>query len=456
MLTRSRLIGCRWRSLRRRVEIRYFLVSTCVLIGGLSCPSETVRAPRARPEPAPAPLVLFFSGSTLGALKPCGCSGGQLGGIEKRPAIFGEVPASERLILDTGSLVQGDREQDLIKFRVLFEAFRLLGYDAVSLTRQDLEVAQTLGLLGGQEYPFELISSLWRGTNEGRRHRLDRQFRLQGRDITVSVATFDARTDVPEQAAALFESAAGGARFNVLILQNSDSDSAVAWTEASGADCIVCSSTSDEPQILSKPGATPLVFTVGRLGRHLCRVQVDFSRPDGSATAQLTDIPVSEDLPEEPALVQLYKQYQQLVAAANLLENYPRVPLPDGLKYAGSKSCESCHLYEYAMWHINPHADAFATLVEVGSDRDPECVVCHVVGMDRDSGFITAEKTPGWKDVGCENCHGPGSAHNASQGLTLTTEPKSTCLDCHTPEHSSGYTGHEDEYREKIMHWWEP
>jgi len=60
------------------------------------------------------------------------------------------------------------------------------------------------------------------------------------------------------------------------------------------------------------------------------------------------------------------------------------------------------------------------------------------------------------KDVGCENCHGPGSAHNASQGLTLTTEPKSTCLDCHTPEHSSGYTGHEDEYREKIMHWWEP
>ncbi len=456
MLTRNRLIGRRWGSLCRRVDISCFLVTICALLGGLSCPSETVDAPQARPERGTDSLVLFFSGAILGELKPCGCSGGQLGGIEKRPAVFGQVPASKRLILDTGSLVDGDREQDLIKFRVLFEAFRLLGYDGVSLTAQDVELARTLGLLTGQDHAYELISPLWSAADEGRGRYLDRQFRLKGRQITVRVTTFDAQNDAPEQAASLFGSAPSGARLNVLVLQNSDSDSVVAWTEASGADCVVCSSTSDEPQVLSEPGATPLVFTVGRLGRHLCRVQVDFSRPDGLPAMQWTDIPVTEDLPAEPALAQLYKQYQQLVAAANLLEKYPRVPLPPNLRYAGSRSCESCHLYEYAMWQINPHADAFATLVEVGSDRDPECVVCHVVGMDRDSGFITQEKTPGLKDVGCENCHGPGSEHNVSQGLILTTEPKSTCLDCHTPEHSSGYAGHENEYREKIMHWWEP
>ena len=45
------------------------------------------------------------------------------------------------------------------------------------------------------------------------------------------------------------------------------------------------------------------------------------------------------------------------------------------------------------------HANAFATLERVGSQYDPECVICHVIGMDYDSGFITEEKTPLMKDV---------------------------------------------------------
>jgi len=55
--------------------------------------------------------------------------------------------------------------------------------------------------------------------------------------------------------------------------------------------------------------------------------------------------------------------------------------------------------------------------------------------------------------VGCENCHGPGSQHNATLGREKTTEPKSTCLDCHEPETSSEYAGNEQLYLEKIIHW---
>ena len=152
----------------------------------------------------------------------------------------------------------------------------------------------------------------------------------------------------------------------------------------------------------------------------------------------------------------LYKQYQILVKLGNLLEKYPRVPLPDDLSYVGSKKCASCHEYEYDKWSTKAHADAFATLVEVGSDYDPECVICHVVGMDRASGFITASRTPEMKNVGCENCHGPGSEHVRTWGQAATVEPKSACVDCHTPEHSSGYAGHEAEYLQKIVHWREP
>jgi hypothetical protein len=130
--------------------------------------------------------------------------------------------------------------------------------------------------------------------------------------------------------------------------------------------------------------------------------------------------------------------------------------LPGGLSYAGSESCRPCHQIESDEWITEGHADALNSLKKVGSDRDPECVVCHVVGLEYEGGYVTEEKTPQLKDVGCESCHGPGSEHNESLGLKKTREPKVSCLTCHTPEKSTGYAGHEEEYMQKIIHWREP
>src|SRR5262249_57377371 len=46
---------------------------------------------------------------------------------------------------------------------------------------------------------------------------------------------------------------------------------------------------------------------------------------------------------------------------------------------------------------------------------DGECIVCHTVGFAYTTGFADEKKTPLLKDVGCENCHGPGSAHIAAE-----------------------------------------
>ena len=219
---------------------------------------------------------------------------------------------------------------------------------------------------------------------------------------------------------------------------------------------MICQADTDEPQVLSEPSDEPLVFTTGRFGRHIGRLEVDFSESGDRLVWRLEDIPVVETLPETEPLKRLYRQYQRIVKDSRLLEAYPRVPLPQGLSYVGSAKCASCHEYEYKRWSKKAHADAFATLVRVGSDHDPECVVCHVIGMDRESGFVTAETTPTMKNVGCENCHGPGSEHIRSMGEIAPGTPRMVCLDCHTPEHSSGYAGHEREYLQKIKHWREP
>ncbi len=427
-----------------------------MLAGGLSCPSETVSPPVSQDVKVAESLVLFFTGNELGALKPCGCSGGQLGGLSKRPSIFSQVSPQRRLVMDMGNLIEGDSEQDLIKFRVLFEAFNLLDYDLVHLTRRDAEIAQGIGLATDADRVYDILYAQAPVDGTPWIRNWSKPFKIGGREISVNTMAFDAQTDLPDQAAEFFLAQPERANVDIVILENADEQARNQWAQNSEADCIICKADSDEPRIFSGESGGPLVISVGRYGRYITRLDVRFPQSSDEPIFDFKEIAVNETLPEDPVLAQLYKQYQQIVADSGLLESYPRLPLPEGLKYIGSESCEHCHESEHAIWSQKAHADAFATLVEVGSDRDPECVICHVVGMDRESGFVTLETTPDLKDVGCENCHGPGSKHAETGGVVAPGQPKQSCLACHTPEHSSGYAGHEDEFRQKIKHWWEP
>jgi hypothetical protein len=435
------------------VRITCVVAGICVMVAGLSCPSRTVEL-ASEPPHGKAELVLFLTGSELGSLRPCGCSGGQLGGIAKRSAVFDSAPASHRLVVETGSLVPSDREQDLIKFRILFEAFGRLNYDVVHLTGRDVEIAGRLGLLADPKPPFPVL----RAGETGQSVVFTKRIAAGGRDIIVNVVSFDSPASVLRPLPFALGSQ-DPRTVNILIL---DYESKLpdgyprelvdrSW-KSPGAECVICPSTADEPQVLSQPGGMPLVCTVGRYGRHICRLGVTFEAKTNKPIVHFESIPVEAKLPDDPALAQLYRQYQQLVGQSGLLESYPRVPLADGLTFAGSMSCKRCHEPDYDKWTTTAHAHAFAALKEAGSDRDPECVICHVIGMEYEGGFMTEEKTPHLAGVGCEDCHGPGSQHILTSGETATTQPKTACAKCHTPEQSSGFAGHEEEYMKKIAH----
>ncbi len=436
------------------VRITYVAAGICVMAGGLSCPSGVVER-AALPPQGQDELAIFLTGSELGSLRPCGCSGGQLGGIEKRSAVFNGVPASRRLVVATGSLVPSDREQDLMKFRILFEAFGRLGYDVVHLTGRDVEIAGRLGLLADPKPPFPVL----RTDETGQAAVFTKRVAVGGRDITVNVVSFDSPSAVLRPPP--FVLGPQNPLTITLLILDYDTRLLNGWPKelvyrswvSRGAECVICPSTSDEPQLLSKPGDMPLVCTVGRFGRYIGRLGVTFETGTDRPIVRFESIPVQAKLPDDPALVQLYRQYQQLVGQSGLLESYPRVPLPAGLAFAGSLSCKPCHELAYEKWNTSAHANARAALKKAGSDRDPECVICHVIGMEYEGGFVTEERTPQLAGVGCENCHGPGSAHILTSGQTATTQPKAACTKCHTPEQSSGFAGHEEEYMKKIAHW---
>jgi len=106
--------------------------------------------------------------------------------------------------------------------------------------------------------------------------------------------------------------------------------------------------------------------------------------------------------------------------------------------YTGSVVCGVCHESEHQTWQLTSHAAAFDTLVTHGSETDPECVSCHVVGFGQPQGFETSPRTDWLEDVGCEMCHGRGGPHR-SPDFMKSTGYEQACLQCHDAKHSLGF-----------------
>ncbi len=102
--------------------------------------------------------------------------------------------------------------------------------------------------------------------------------------------------------------------------------------------------------------------------------------------------------------------------------------------YNGQESCATCHQGAHETWSLTNHAYAFDTLVEHGSNRDPECLPCHTVGWDQPGGYSLTRPVGYLEGVQCESCHGRGGPHQSPDFLTGGFEQ--VCLGCHTPEHS--------------------
>jgi len=394
-------------------------------------------------------VTIFLTGNMLGALKPCGCFGGQLGGLDRRPAVFDTAPPEKRLIIDTGNFVPDRGEQNLIKFDIITLALSLLEYDAVNLSLDDIEIAMERGLINA--LPFNAISA-YQPPETDIPLQLTKQFQLNDEPFFITVTSIEDESSQIEGLLALEHRT-----INILIVNTCEPQNISSLDWGGLVDVIICPDNSDIPRIVDDSLEKPLVISVGKLGEYVGRLEVILDE-EQQLKLDYSAIPVQESLPTAEPLVDLYKNYQEIVKEAGLLEKHPRFFLPDGLMYTGSSACKICHQhrYNYEQWSQKAHAPAYQTLVNVGSQYDPECVVCHVVGMDYKSGFISEEKTAYLKNVGCEVCHGPGLEHIWTLGKAKTCEPKTTCLDCHTPEHSGNYAGNELLYREKIRHWAEP
>jgi hypothetical protein len=116
-------------------------------------------------------------------------------------------------------------------------------------------------------------------------------------------------------------------------------------------------------------------------------------------------------------------------------------PVADGkpaATYLGTAACARCHAPEIGFWRTTKHARAFAALEAARSGAALACVGCHVTGFAQPGGSMDlAVLATRLRDVGCEACHGPASAHvdaPREPGLVARRPSAATCLGCHTPD----------------------
>ncbi|MCK5175505.1 MAG: hypothetical protein KAR47_19070 [Planctomycetes bacterium] len=431
----------------------------CILLLWVGCFSVNAqkKAPTTPPDPsghlADTTATVFLTGNLLSTLKPCGCTAEQLGGFERRAAVLQKARPDSRFVIDTGNLLIAQTDQDIIKFGIIIQAMSMLDYDLVNMAAGDLKIAKELGLLDNT--PFSVISSAGEDDKVPVRHT--KQLKIGKESILVTVATADTDLDQAPHIRKLFPKKTAQPQLNILLLSNCDN--AIAdIADIDMVDVVVCPTFSDEPRIVENKKTGPLTISVGRLGKYVGRLDIAIVA-GGKPKLDYSSVAIDEKLPTDPDLAELYKDYQFMVEMENLLERIERVPPPDGAEYVGSETCAMCHEDEYEKWSSTRHSHAYQTLADAGSQHDPECIECHVVGMNYETGFVSQDSPKDLRDVGCEVCHGPRSLHvsavSSDEPNPEPAMPLFKCGQCHTPEHSLGFQDHEKQYRAEIRHWTE-
>jgi len=470
---------------------------------------RTVRGYRDWPKPD---LAIVLSGEMHGYLQPCGCSEPQKGGLARRYNLIQSILKDRGwpvVAADLGDVAQANGPQALLKYRYAMEGLQKLHYTAIGLGANEttLPLLSALGEFAlNNPSPRVLAANL---------HNMDKDYpgmvksmeTSAGEDgvpkvtfvsvIGPSVAKQMQENDRSLQfdpvektlEALLPEIQKTKAQVRVLLYEGSEEEAKAYAVAAQNSpqklpefQIVVWLSGDLEPS--EKPGqvGNSLLLSVGHKGQYVGIVgyygQGSPFRYDLVPLNPEFETPEGHD--QDNPLHALMQKYAKEVRDDNYLAKYPhnakhpvQIAYP-AATYVGSEKCKKCHDNAYDVWKNSAHSHAYAALTEKAKrptlrQFDGECLRCHVTGFGQEGGFVSEEKTPLLKNVGCESCHGPASLHvknpnDASIRAALNPlkakigdKPASrlnrmhdSCQTCHDLDNSVHFNV--EKYWEKIIH----
>ena len=403
-------------------------------------------APAALPD-----LEVIAAGDLRGEIKPCGCSPeGQLGGLPRRLSFLESalgVPEDRRpIVVDLGNNFPAPSDQGRLKIELIQSLLDEFPPDALLPGPNELAVGlaamgrnlryvlsnDAVGsaflpavtvLRGGVRigiYGFLSPSSIYQEFSE--------RYRLVAVDAGW-LAAVGSRKQAEHHAAA------------VLLFRGTDEELAAVAGSGLFDTIVVGNPFADElNQVVVRRaggGAWPQVPTKG---------QGIYRLPLGAGGGALPEPEwLTERYPDHPVAVRAFAVYDEQVKSL-FFDRMERLQAHRAdSPFVGSETCAACHPAAAETWRATRHAKALASLEAVSKQFDPECVACHVVGLEA-GGFLSRELTPHLANVQCENCHGAAGAHladpmgkrpNRIRALVAGGgTPEAVCRTCHHGSHS--------------------
>jgi YVTN family beta-propeller protein len=224
-----------------------------------------------------------------------------------------------------------------------------------------------------------------------------------------------------------------------------------------GVQCEMCHGPGSEhvDAHVAKNAAAAKLAMLAMPTKHDC---MGCHKEKGSHTAVLKRPPVDMDKAWESIAHPMPAGAKELAPPKPLV---PQAARSDAPRYTGVMACAKCHReaehgYQFSQWRTSTHTRAYAVLsswtaevmakkagVEGDPARSPACLRCHATAYHDGAGGVL-ESYAIEEGVGCEACHGAGSAYSpeatmrdkrAATAAGLKAVARETCLGCHEHAH---------------------
>ncbi len=389
--------------------------------------------------------VLVATGMQMGYIEPCGCSGkeNQKGGLSRRDNFLKKLRADgwDVVPLDVGGQIRRFGKQAELKFQATADALKTMKYSAVAFGADDLrlpaealtaaaaDVDKNAGpFVGANVALFDFdqgVTPRFRIISAGKQKLgvtavLGDSFQksLTSGDLKFKPAADALKEVLPQLKAAHCD--------HLVLLAHAELEETKGLAKQfPDFDLVITSGGAAEPprEPQTIDGTKTPLIEVGQKGMY---ANVIGLTGDPQRPFLFQKVPLTAQWGEAEEMHRAMAAYQDQLKELGLdgLGLKPAAfPSAEKGSFVGSDKCGECHTKAYAIWKKTPHAHALATLEKLKPARqyDPECLSCHVTGWEPQKfyphvgGYLSREKTPALADNGCENCHGPGSAHVAAE-----------------------------------------
>lgn len=412
------------------------------------------------PAPTPPKMVrIHLTCDVSGRIEPCGCFTGQFGGLTRvKTRLLSEGVPSLRV--DAGDALAGTEDFHRIQYRHVLQAFGDLGFHALNVGRRESALsASDLSALA-RSSPVPLISAnLLDAKSNAPLLRPWLQSKVDGVNFGI-IGIVDPRSlregglgeglqlaDPEAAISSLLPEVSRGADVLVLLAFATEERMKELATRFYEFQVILGGDVTQPSQELIHANRS-LIFATTNQGRALGRFE---ARLDGQKLVdpKQSIVLMADDIPQDESIQDFARAYRAEVRKAKLDLDDPSHRRPDEVpgvrasaSYVGSALCAGCHQQDFAAWQKSAHASAFAALLRRESDADPNCIGCHSIGFGTPGGYRREFAGSKLVDVGCESCHGPGSAHvkQRTSGKEVTEHFRplgaGDCLRCHVGEFS--------------------